>query len=173
MNMKVIDMNTGAESLESSMLMAAEPKYRKLLHSSAGFTLVELIVVSAIIGVLAGLAIPAYNRFIENVKVTRTISEIRGIEKDVYAKFIDTSAFPNSLNEIGLGALKDPWGNPYQYSKVPIREDNFLNILNTEFDIYSLGPDGVTDVNIQAANGMDDIVRTSDGGWIGRGEDFL
>jgi general secretion pathway protein G len=172
MNMKVIDMNTGTESLESSTLMAAESKYRRLLHSSAGFTLVELIVVSAIIGVLAGLAIPAYNRFIENVKVTRAISEIRGIEKDVYAKFIDTSTFPNTLNEIGLGALKDPWGRAYEYKKVPIRVDNFLNILNTEFDIYSIGPDGVTDVNIQAANGLDDIVRTSDGGWIGRGEDY-
>ena len=41
--------------------------------------------------------------------------------------------YPDSLAEVDLDSLKDPWGNPYQY----LNPGN-----NGEIDIYTLGRDG-------------------------------
>lgn len=174
--MKVIGHDMTRDSLISPAEATAEPKHHQCLQSSPGFTLVELIVVCAILGVLATLAFPAYNQFIRGVKVARVISEIRTLEKDITSVVSDGNPLPNSLADIGRDTLRDPWGNLYQYLKIANggtpRQDDFTFDLNTDYDIYSLGPDGLSDTNIKAANSLDDIIRTSDGGWVGTGEDF-
>ena len=50
----------------------------------------------------------------EKAKVSRAIVEIIGIEREIRI----CEPLPESLDEIGLGDLVDPWGNPYQYLKV-------------------------------------------------------
>lgn len=141
-----------------------------------GFTLVELLTVAAIIGMLLLLGISGYNRFIEAVKLSRASSEIRGLEKDVYAYIVDKNALPNSLNGIGRGGLRDPWGNPYQYLNIANggapRKDQFLNQLNEDFDLYSKGADGDTLPKISESVSLDDVVRTGNGGWVGLAESF-
>lgn len=148
----------------------------KSFAKSAGFTLVELIVTMVIIGIIAALAIPAYSRFVENTKVSRVIAEIRSLEKDILARIADGNPLPNSLADVGRGTLRDPWGNFYQYLKIDdpdtARQNQFLSPLNNDFDLYSLGPDGLSAQVISDANSLDDVVRSSDGGWVGRGGDF-
>lgn len=138
---------------------------------NGGFTLVELVVVFVTIGALAMLAIPAYNHFVEAARVTRTSSEIRALEKDIYAYFIDSSVLPDSLNDIGRGDLVDPWGNAYQYLNIDNggvpRKDMFLNPLNTDFDLYSTGKNGASQPKISEPDSLDDILRAGDGGWVG------
>ncbi len=139
----------------------------------AGFTLVELIVITAIIGVLAAIAIPAYSRFVEKTKVTRAVAEIRALEKDLLASMVDSNTLPNSLNDIGRGTLRDPWGKPYQYLKIPAREGLFGQRLNNDFDLYSQGPDDQSNLlDITDDTSKDDVVRAGDGGWVGLGADF-
>lgn len=149
---------------------------RKSFGKSAGFTLIELIVITATIGVLAAIAIPAYSQFVEKTKVTRVIAEIRALEKDILATIADGNSLPNSLNDIGRGTLLDPWGNPYQYLNIANggtpRQSMFFVDLNSDFDLYSLGPDGLTQQVVSAVNSLDDVVRTSNGGWVGLGADF-
>ena len=145
--------------------------------NARGFTLIELIVVAAIIAVLVAIAIPAYNRFVEGAKVTRCIGEIRSIEFDINSYLIDHADIPDSLADINRDSLLDPFGNPYQYLKIAsdpgsAREGLFGNDLNIDYDLYSMGPDGATTEKIKALQGLDDIVRASEGGYLGTGENF-
>jgi general secretion pathway protein G len=87
---------------------------------------------------------------------------------------------PLSLDELGA-QKKDPWGNDYRYlnfSADPlrlagqIRKDHNLHPLNTEFDLYSSGPDGKSRPPLTAKESWDDIVYARDGNFIGKATDF-
>ncbi|HRB18200.1 MAG TPA: prepilin-type N-terminal cleavage/methylation domain-containing protein, partial [Nitrospira sp.] len=83
-----------------------------------GFTIIELMIAMAIVGALAGLAIPNYLGFLDKARVARAIAEIRYIERviDSYEAAYDT--LPNSLADAGAGEMVDPWGNPYEYLNI-------------------------------------------------------
>ena len=94
---------------------------------------------------------------------------------------------------IGKARL-DPWGNPYQYlrlldpesggtggggkggkggkggggggGKEKAWKDHFLVPLNTDYDLYSMGPDGRSVAPLTAAASRDDIVRADDGEFV-------
>jgi general secretion pathway protein G len=87
-----------------------------------GFTLIELLIVIAIIGTLTGIAIPKYRSFLNQGKVETAKSVIRSIETEILTFKSEHGRFPDSLAEIGLDGLKDPYGNPYQY--IPAPEDD-------------------------------------------------
>ena len=146
-----------------------------------GFTLVELLSVIAIIAVLAALAIPAYGAYITKARIGRTIVEIRMLEKEITVYQMDKGPLPETLGDIGFGDLNDPWGTPYQYLRIAdsgikgkgkLRRDRAINPLNTDYDLYSMGPDGKTSTNLNAKDSLDDIVRARDGAFIDLAEKF-
>jgi type IV pilus assembly protein PilA len=66
-----------------------------------GFTLIELMIVVAIIGILAAIAIPAYQDYIIRSKVTELVNSA-GVCKTSVAEYYQTkAALPTSLNEAG------------------------------------------------------------------------
>lgn len=84
-----------------------------------GFTLVELMIVIALVGSLAGLAISNYIGYVEKARVVRAVVEIDALEKLLYGETTDDGdTLPDSLAEIGEDSKLDPWGNPYQYLKI-------------------------------------------------------
>jgi len=74
--------------------------------------------------------------------------------------------------------MTDPWGNPYQYLRVTgsnrgaLRKDRFLVPINSDFDLYSMGPDGETVLALTAKAARDDIIRANDGGYVGVAEGY-
>ena len=103
------------------------------------------------------------------------MSEIRTLENAITAYSTDKGSLPNSLDDIGYGTLLDPWGNHYQYRNAASgtglpRKDKWGNILNSDYDIYSNGLDGVTAQRLDMA--PDDIVRASEGSFVGQASLF-
>ncbi|MCG6951980.1 MAG: type II secretion system major pseudopilin GspG [Betaproteobacteria bacterium] len=118
---------------------------------AAGFTLLELLVVVAIIGLLVGFVAPRYFGQIGKSEVTAARAQIDALEKALDQYRLDTGHYPST--ELGLDALMqrpqnepkwngpylrksvplDPWGRPYQYRAPGEKGD---------FDLLSLGKDG-------------------------------
>jgi general secretion pathway protein G len=138
-----------------------------------GFTLIELMISIAILGTLSAIAVPNYIGYRQRAVNVRIISELKMIEKEIAAYQAETGAFPATLAQIGLGNLRDYWGNPYQYLPVAgtprgqLRKDHFMVPVNTDFDLYSMGPDGRTVAPFTARHSRDDIVRANNGQYVG------
>lgn len=119
--------------------------------STAGFTLLELLVVVAIIGLLAAYVGPKYFGHIGKSEQALAQSQIESFDKAMVTYRIDVGNFPST--EEGLNALLvkpssatkwkgpylskavplDPWGRPYIYRSPGAKK---------EFDLLSYGKDG-------------------------------
>lgn len=117
-----------------------------------GFTLIELMVVLAILGVLAALVVPNVIGRADDARVTAARTDVQNLVQALKLYRLDNQRYPTT--EQGLQALvakpsaapqplnwkpyldklpSDPWGRPYQY----------LNPgLKGEIDVLSLGADG-------------------------------
>lgn len=139
-----------------------------------GLTMIELSLVLGIVAVLISLAIPMWNGWRDKVRVKQAQDDIIGISVVVEGFLSDNGRLPTSLAEVGRSGLRDPWGNPYQYADLSIpantgaaRKDHSLVPLNTDYDLYSSGPDGASSPPLTAASSRDDIVRANNGRFIG------
>ena len=135
-----------------------------------GFTLIELLLVVAIIGVLASLAGPKLQRAIELARIAKAIGDIQAFQTEI----LSLDSLPTSLAAINRAGFLDPWGRPYAYLKLEgnknngkARKDHFLVPLNSDFDLYSVGRDGLSSGPLTAKASADDVVRANNGGFIG------
>ena len=117
-----------------------------------GFTLIELMVVVAIIGVIAALVVPSVVNRLDEAKVTAARADIARLMQSLKLYRLDNMRYPST--EQGLEALVrkptsgdvppnwkpyidklplDPWKQPYQYANPGLKG---------EIDVYSFGADG-------------------------------
>ena len=144
-----------------------------------GFTLIELLAVTAVLSILATMALSAFYSYVSLAKITRATTDIRNIDKSINAFVIDRATLPNDLSELGPVPL-DPWGRQYKYynfakgGDTPYMDVTGVTQLNREYDLYSLGKDGLTDKSLMLSdvNSRDDIIRGNDGTVIELGEKF-
>lgn len=148
------------------------------MKSRPAFTLIELIIAMVIVGILASIANRSVRELVERARIVRAVSEIRTIGTQLAVYFAAHNAYPSTLTEAGIGAMRDPWNRPYVYMLITasnmgqVRKDRFLVPLNTDYDLYSIGADGVSFPPLTAKESRDDIVRVQDGGFIGLARDF-
>jgi general secretion pathway protein G len=149
--------------------------------NNRGMTLIEVMIVVVLIGILSSIAIPTYISSREKAKIAATVAEIKILEKMIQAYNIDNNSYPETMEDIGMQTLKDPWGNPYQYLKIEDRENNGkkkksvgkmrknhnMVPVNSDFDLYSNGRDGKSQTPFTAKASRDDIVRANNGRFIG------
>lgn len=104
--------------LANTFHVARHPAPDRLEHNNEGFTLIELVLAVAIVGILSTLAIPNYMGFIEKARMARTVAELNAISKDILGYAYATGQYPDSLAQIGWDQRRDNWGNPYQYLRI-------------------------------------------------------
>jgi type IV pilus assembly protein PilA len=69
-----------------------------------GFTLIELMIVVAIIGILAAIAIPAYQDYTVRAQVTEGMNLASPVETGIAEYFANTGSFPSALSSVGISA---------------------------------------------------------------------
>lgn len=139
------------KSPTKSMRFAAEANRAR---KDAGFTLIEIMVVIAIIGILATLIVPKIMGRPDEARATAAKHDVGTLVQAFKLYRLDIGRYPTT--EQGVKALvekptsepvpqnwkaggyldsipKDPWGNPYQYANPGTR---------SEIDVYSFGADG-------------------------------
>lgn len=143
------------------------------------FTLVEIVAVIAILAVVASISIPSYSAYLVRARMAQARADITMIDS-LLANYELThnGALPDSLADVGGGPV-DPWGNPYEFLNLRdpsnlnrARMDHNLHPINTDYDLYSKGPDGRSVRPLTAMPSRDDIVRGRNGRFIGIASDF-
>jgi general secretion pathway protein G len=141
-----------------------------------GLTLIEIIVVVAILSIVAAAAIPVYEGYVNEARIARSIQDMRQMSlilDDLYREGVP----PATLVTVGLDNMTDPWGNPYRYlwlrgNPAPglngqRRRDKSMNPVNSDYDLYSIGMDGATVSQFAGGPARDDVVRANDGDYFG------
>jgi len=72
------------------------------MKKQQGFTLIELMIVVAIIGILAAIALPAYQDYTKRAKVSEGISLAAGAKTAVSEYYISENVWPNTNASAGL-----------------------------------------------------------------------
>jgi general secretion pathway protein G len=157
------------------------------MYRQKGMTIFELLIALFIASILASMAVATYGSSEANCdnpdarQGPLMRSKMAGIMGDLgkihmaASKFeLSHNRYPVDLAEMGLDQLRDPWDNPYQYlvvfgrmDKGPVRKDHNLHPVNSGYDVYSMGPDGVTATPFTSTLGKDDIVMANDGDYFG------
>lgn len=143
------------------------------------FSLVETLVVCALLSTLASIAAGIYVSALKTARVARAVADLHAIGLDVQQFHLSHGRYPRTLGEARPIVPNDPWGRPYVYtdlsqrgSRGRARKDGRLNPINSDFDLYSAGEDGRTTTPLTAPMSKDDVIRARDGAFLGLAADF-
>lgn len=133
------------------MTVFKQPQWLRRRRDDGGFTLLEMLVVLAIMGLLAAIIGPQVLRYLGTSRTQTAKVQVQNVEAALQLFRLDVGRFPTQeegLNALvtapstapgwngpylqKAAALTDPWGAPYLY-RIPGRHG--------EIDIYSLGSD--------------------------------
>jgi len=131
--------------------MSRVTETRRRVHGQGGFTLMELLVVLAILGLLMSLVGPRVLNQLGGAKTKTAAIQIKDLEQALEMYKLDVGQFPST--EQGLNALSEKpagvvgWNGPYLKSDVPVdpwKREYYYKYPGErgELDIFSYGQNG-------------------------------
>ena len=143
--------------------------------------MIEMMIVVVIAALIMTIAVPSYRSYLLRAKNSTAIADIGQIELAIgHYQLSNNGALPPTLAAVNMDSKLDPWGNPYQYLDIStvhgngggIRKDHNLVPINTDYDLYSMGPDGRSVGPLTAAASRDDVIRANNGAFTGLATDY-
>jgi general secretion pathway protein G len=147
---------------------------------SSGFTLLELMLAVTLAALLLSIGVPSYRNYVLRSQYSAAISDLSKIEGAIEKYRLNhDGALPASLADASVVTLNDPWGRPYVFApfagvngNAQKRKDRNLVPINTEYDLYSSGPDGESAAPLTARKSLDDVIMANDGAFFGKASDY-
>lgn len=155
-----------------------------------GFSTIEILMALAIVSVILAIGIPSYSEHRKRTLVAIAKKDIVLISQRLEKFYSLNYKYPEYLSDMGV-ELQDPWGNDYRYlnladvdpesgvimegdkgPKPKARKKQNLKPLNTDYDLFSTGEDGVYQPNVSHSDSLDDIIRADDGAFIEYAADY-
>ncbi len=144
---------------------------KNFIKNQKGFTLVELVVVIAILGILAGIAIPRFMSATETARGAKTVADLRTLESAAVMYYAKTGVVPtktdleNGNATLGTTALVASW--PVPASGKAIIKNNANKELSWDIKAteYEINDDGRPVIGAKdAGKTIDDLLKATAGG---------
>ena len=121
-------------------------------RGNGGFTLIELILVTVIIAILAGMVTLSFRGTATDAKIRAALGDIKSYESAIELYALENNdQYPKRLSELVTGKKQylrelnvDPWGNAYVYVQPGAQHRD-------SYDVFSMGADGVRDTDDDVA----------------------
>lgn len=125
---------------------------------TAGFTLIEVLLVVAILGILAAVVVGNFGQHGDNARIKATRASIAAISTQIDVYQLDMGIYPSSLDDLldapsggssnwngpylrgGKNVLVDAWGTPFKYTK----DDKGYKITSAAKDTQMDSDDDIT-----------------------------
>lgn len=114
--------------------------------SRAGFTLVEILLVVAILGILAGVAVVSLKGRTKSASISATRTSIQAIGTAIDTYEVDNGIYPQSLQNLLTKGNENNWNGPYmkdgRMPKDAWGNDFSYSLQGDTYKLSSPGPDG-------------------------------
>lgn len=122
-----------------------------------GFTLVELLIVIVVVALMSTVAMPLYESYALRAKTSDATTDMLRIQMAIEHFESNNFHLPDSLADIGMQDLVDPWGHTYVYERKVAGEQSIepdeafegqirifknLNLAQLGYELSSAGPQG-------------------------------
>lgn len=115
---------------------------RTLARSTRGFSLLEITLVIALIGLLMGVAVVAFAPTLFRGKIAATKSTMRVVDQSLKSFMVEKNNYPATLAELVPNFIetspKDGWDRELYYKVGSARQGK-------GYDVISFGPDGIAE----------------------------
>ena len=149
------------------------------IKQNKAFTLIEFAAGLMVVSLIYMTVAPAIIKMQNEAKTNIAETELKEMETGIDDFLKTNGRYPDSLEEVFGEVPLDEWGNPYQYLNMAKakgngkkRKDKNLVPINSDYDLYSMGPDGKTTSPLTASISRDDIVRGRNGAFFGVAADY-